>query len=61
MLGHYFGFFHGGLTDLWISRGFLGGRNWGGVGGVFGAEGTVYRLTSGADMLYIVMNGMPLL
>ena len=22
MWGHYFGFFHGGLTDLWISRGF---------------------------------------
>jgi hypothetical protein len=24
MLGNYFGFFHGGLTDLWISRGFWG-------------------------------------
>ena len=29
MLGNYFGFLHGGLTDLWISQGFEGlGRNY---------------------------------
>jgi hypothetical protein len=39
MLGHYFGFFHGGLTDLWISPGFRKKREMG--GGTRGVCGVV--------------------
>jgi len=35
MLGNYFGFFHGVLTDLWISRGFGGRGRWRGGSGEF--------------------------